>query len=143
MSSHEKQIEERQVVARVIWTGKPVMRTVAPQDALSRRAYRDAPDGVSPKAPMPEIRGSTSLINATLRSTLLLPADPRRKFLFIQNNDPVGNAQISFGVAATMKTGMKLAAVGGGVLLDNNVPTTDVYIIGDVADNSNITMVVA
>lgn len=62
--------------------------------------------------------------------------------MYLVNNDTLGYAIISFGVDATLATGMKLAAGGGGIMLDNNVPTAAVYIIGSIALNSNITMVV-
>lgn len=86
-------------------------------------------------------RGYTQQINVTALSQLLLPADPSRRFLFMQNNDAVGTCTLSFGVDATLATGMKLGANGGGILLDNNVPTAALYIIGSIANNPNVTLI--
>lgn len=103
------------------------------------------PAGVIRTSPMQddEIRGYTAQVTVTSESKVLLPADPKRKFLFVQNNDLLGNVNISFGVDATLATGMRLSANGGGILLDNNVPTSAVFIIGSIALNSNVTLVSA
>lgn len=73
----------------------------------------------------------------------LLTADFDRKFLFIQNNDTLGVVWVSFGAPAVLGIGMRLAAGGGGILLDNNVPTAQVNAIGSIASNSNISIITA
>lgn len=88
-----------------------------------------------------EIRGYTQQIAVTSQSQLLLPADPKRKFLFISNDDAIGYARISFGAEATLTTGIKIAAGGGAILLDINCPTAAVYIIGSIALNSNVSLI--
>jgi hypothetical protein len=87
------------------------------------------------------VTGYTSQITVTDKSEVLLPANPDRKFLFIQNNDPIAFANMSFGVAATLTTGMRLGSSGGGILLDNNVPTAAIFIIGSSPNNSNVTLI--
>lgn len=89
------------------------------------------------------VKGFTSQVNATNASQLLLPADPNRKFLMMVNDDALGYVRITWGVDATLVTGIKLSANGGGILLDNNVPTAALYIIGSIPLNSNITLVSA
>ena len=98
--------------------------------------YGNTPDAM-------DVKGFTSQVNATNASQLLLPADPNRKFLMIVNDDALGYVRISWGVDATLVTGIKLSANGGGILLDNNVPTAALYIIGSIPLNSNITLVSA
>jgi len=90
-----------------------------------------------------EALGYTLQVTATPNSTLLLPVNMKRKFLFMLNDDALGYARIAFGSAATLTLGMKLAASGGGVLLDNNVPKAQINIIGSIANNSNITLIEA
>lgn len=88
-----------------------------------------------------QITGFTAQINVTAVSQLVLPADPRRKFLFLQNNDPVGTCTVSFGSDAVLAVGMKLGANGGGILLDNHIPTSAIYIIGSILNNPNVTLI--
>jgi len=88
-----------------------------------------------------DIRGYTIQINASAVSQMILPAEPNRRFLFLQNYDALGYATIAFGTEATLVTGIRLAANGGGILLDNNVPTAAIFIIGSIAANSNITLI--
>lgn len=88
-------------------------------------------------------RGFTFPRTVTTASVLLLPQDYDRKFLFIQNNDTLGVVWLSFGVAAAVGQGMRLAAGGGGILLDIGVPTSDIYAIGTIASNPNITITTA
>lgn len=90
-----------------------------------------------------EALGYTLQVTATPQSKLLLPVNMHRRFLFMLNDDALGYARIAFGAAATLTVGMKLAAGGGGVLLDNNVPKAQINIIGSIANNSNITMIEA
>jgi hypothetical protein len=89
------------------------------------------------------LRGLTYPRRVTNASTQLLAADYDRKFLFIQNNDAVGIVYLAFGAPAVVGQGMKLAANGGGILLDNNVPTAQVFAIGSIASNANINIITA
>lgn len=90
-----------------------------------------------------QTRGYTSQITVTGASIMILPANPNRKFLFFSNDDAVGFARVTFGVEATLTTGIKLSAGGGGILLDNHVPTAAVFIIGSIASNPNVSMIEA
>lgn len=93
--------------------------------------------------PKPE-RGRTIPITVTAASQELLPADSDRQFLFVQNNDPVGIVYMSFGGnAAAINQGFRLAPGGGGILLDNHVPTAKIFFIGSIANNPNVTVVSA
>jgi len=124
-------------------------RNARPGERLQRAGMsRDAvgaqyQPGQTQTPPAPE-RGLTYPIRVTSASSEILPADSQRRFLFIQNNDPVGNVTVSFGGnAAVLGIGFNLAAGGGGILLDNNVPSSRVFVIGSIAINPNVTMVVA
>lgn len=103
------------------------------------------PDGrmVRPGQVIQTARGLTYPFTATLLSQQALPVDNDRRFLFIQNNDALGLIWVSYGVAATLGVGMRFTAGGGGILLDNNVPTAAIYIIGTIASNPNITIITA
>lgn len=147
MSNEESENERngqrglRGLGARGIWDAPNIPIDLnAPRTTVGRP---DAPPkpGIMRVATDTKVRGYTAQITAQSVSALLLPSDPERKFLFIQNNDPVGYANIAFGVDATLNTGMRLTANGGGILLDNNVPTAAIYIIGSIAANSNITLI--
>lgn len=127
----------------------PRAHVVRPSERLQTRGLSREPVGVTLKMPgsVPAIvepeRGYSIPVTATAVSTELLPVDVSRKFLFIQNNDPVGVAFVSFGgAAAFLNQGFRLAPGGGGILLDNNVPTARAFIIGTIANNPNLTMVV-
>lgn len=89
------------------------------------------------------VRGITSPLNVTMVSVMILPADKHRKFLHMVNSDLLGMARVSFGTEATLLAGMPLPPGGGGILLDNNVPTSAVFIIGSIANNPNVSMTVA
>jgi hypothetical protein len=108
--------------------------------AVAAHENIDAPD---PHADILRARGLTFARTVTNQSILLLPVDHDRRLMFIINNDAVGNVYISFGAAAAIGLGMKLVAGGGGVLLDFNTPTSEVYAIGDIADNPNVSIVLA
>lgn len=88
-----------------------------------------------------QARGLTYPFNVTAVSQLAFRADFNRKFMFIQNNDPLGIVWLAFGTPAIIGTGMKFSAGGGGILLDNNVPTADIYLIGTIASNQNLTII--
>lgn len=104
-----------------------------------------AQGGVAP-APVPQqssTKGNTRIQVVTQSAKIILPADPNRKFLLIQNADPAGNIWVAFGIDASVNIGIKIPSGGGGLLLDNNVPTCAISAIGDVAANPFVTIVEA
>jgi hypothetical protein len=108
---------------------------------IARQIQSDAQLANNPAGIVQQPRGLTYTFNVTLVSQLAFPVDFNRLFLFVQNNDPLGVAWLSFGGNAVIGTGIKLAAGGGGILLDNNVPTAGIYLIGTIASNQNITFI--
>jgi len=170
MSNEERQLEERQlsgvdlpdtqvqVVARQIWqrnvaaqpskppvTVEQNMRSIDltnPFFSHGRKPAKYAP-GFEPvkSAENINITGSTSQVEITTQSKLLLPADPNRKWLFMQNNDAIGVVTISFGVQAAINLGAVLRANGGGIVIDYNCPTAAIYGIGTIASNSNFVLI--
>lgn len=73
---------------------------------------------------------------------LLDPIRPERQFLYFENHDPLGNVTLSFGQPNTFGIGMRAAAGGGGVLLDIRCPTAEIYVIGDIASNQNVSYII-
>lgn len=95
-------------------------------------------------SPSPEVRGNTMQVVVTDVSKNILPADASRRFMLIQNNHATATVKIAFGAAATLTTGINLAANGGSLLIDSvNMPTCDVYAIGSVTSNPSVVVVVA
>jgi hypothetical protein len=89
-------------------------------------------------------RGFTYPINVTNVSQMWQDVDLNRKFLYILNNDALGVVWMSFGgAAAAVGQGVRLAPGGGGILLDINVPTAKIFLIGTIAANVNVTAVMA
>jgi hypothetical protein len=106
--------------------------------ASSSRSHEQVADSLKPAT------GNTQPINVANVSREVFPSDINRKFIFIQNNDAVGVVFVSIGGAgAAINQGFRLGPGGGGVLLDNNVPTDRIFMIGTVAANPNVTSVVA
>jgi hypothetical protein len=94
-------------------------------------------------APIIRERGLTYPLNVTAASVEMFPIDVDRKFIYLLNNDPLGVVWVTFGGAcAVVGQGMRLAPGGGGMLLDQNVPTNRIYMIGTIANNPNVTAVV-
>ena len=142
---------ERLVYAKYPAAGGGIRANPPNIDLMSRPA-RGAVDASRPfaqsgNAAIPlahsDTPGNTVQIVATAKSTMILPADPYRRFLYFLNNDAVAYATLAFGVDATLVTGMRLGSGGGGILLDNNVPRSAIFIIGSSASNANITLVYA
>lgn len=109
---------------------------------------RDFVGGNPPRIPSAvdaqQERGFTYPINVTAVSQLWQDVDLSRKFLYLLNNDPIGVVWVSFGGAgAAVGQGIQLAAAGGGILLDVNVPTSKIFLIGTIAANPNVTAVIA
>jgi hypothetical protein len=89
-------------------------------------------------------RGVTYPVNVSNISQMWQDVDLSRKFLYLLNNDPLGVVWVSFGGAgAGVGQGMRLAPGGGGILLDINVPTAKIFLIGTIAVNVNVTAVIA
>ena len=110
------------------------------------RGYGGAPPaaGAASSQPQPPpIRGNTQPAVVTNTAKIILPANPDRKFLLIQNSDPLGNIWLAFGVDAAVNFGIKVASAGGAILFDNNIPNSAVSAIGDIASNPFVTIVSA
>ncbi|MFM2450112.1 MAG: hypothetical protein RIS44_2562 [Pseudomonadota bacterium] len=80
------------------------------------------------------IGASTTVTNV---SGSLMAANPSRKYLLIQNKDPVGRIWINFGAAASQATGV-LIVPGGAFELDAKITGQEIFAIGDLASNTNI-----
>ena len=93
--------------------------------------------GVSAQIP----RGVTLQYNVLAADTVALAVDFDRKFLFIFNNDVLGDVWGAWGSPAKVGVGMKFKAGGGGIMLDNNVPTAELHLIGTIASNQNFTII--
>jgi hypothetical protein len=92
--------------------------------------------------PPPPLRGFTTPLTVTAVSQELIPADQDRKFLFITNSDPLGVVFVSIGgQGANLNQGFRLGPNGGSVLLDQNVPTDRVFMIGSIAANNNVSII--
>ena len=156
MSKEEDLIEEAtqrgELLVSTKYPGKfPPLKALPPNiDLLPPGTFSPGAIGfVRGSVPLPSnsaqniarITGNTVHVVATSVSTMILPADANRTFLFFENDDSLGFARVAFGVDATLATGMKLGSGGGGILLDNHVPTGAVFIIGSIASNANITMI--
>ena len=123
------------------------------RDALHMRGMTRMPvGGNSPRlqsasgdnVPIPLERGFTYPINVGAVSQLWQDVDLNRKFLYMLNNDALGVVWVAFGGAgAALGQGIRLGPGGGGILLDINVPTSRIFLIGSIAANPNVTAVVA
>ena len=88
-------------------------------------------------------RGLTYPLLITAVSQEVFPVDLDRKMLYLLNNDALGVVWVFFGGAgAVVGQGMRLAPGGGGILLDNHVPTSRIFMIGTIASNPNVTAVI-
>lgn len=123
---------------------------VSPRHVLQQQGLSREPGGggavrqgdVAPGQIPPRIRGKTFPVTVSAVSQNILPRDNDRKFLFIVNNDPVGVVFVSFGNDAAINQGIRLAAVGGSALLDISVPTERVTMIGTLALNPNVSIII-
>lgn len=87
-------------------------------------------------------RGLTFPLTVLNTSQEFAPVDTDRKFLYVVNNDALGVVWLAFGgAAAVVGQGIRLAPNGGGILLDMNVPTARIFLIGTIANNPNVSMV--
>ena len=118
---------------------RPAVDIEAPRVSPGNRYMRQGES-----APVDEqARGYTARVTVTDESVMILPANPKRRFLFFSNDDALGFARVTFGTEATLATGIKLGAGGGGILLDNHVPTAAVFIIGNIPVNPNVSLIEA
>jgi len=125
-----------------------IMRTRAlnntPIGGTSARVV-EVPDNSAQGGATPDFqrqRGITSQFTVTNAVQQMLPANFNRRFLFVQNNDPLGSVTLSVGNPnAQLGVGFNLPANGGGILLDQNVPTTGIWCIGSIASNPNVSIV--
>lgn len=77
----------------------------------------------------------------TNASALLVAANPARRYLLVQNNDPSGIIYVTLdGSAATTAKGIKVGP-GGSLELASYCPTGAVYAIGSLATQSNVVVV--
>jgi hypothetical protein len=88
-------------------------------------------------------KGFTYPFTVTNVSQQLLPIDLNRTFLNVVNTDPLGNFTLSFGNPQPYGVGVPCAAGGGAVFMDQHVPTAAVYVIGNIANNPNVSLTVA
>lgn len=109
---------------------------------------RDFVGGNAPRMPAAvdaqQERGFTYPVNVTNVSQMWQDVDLNRKFLYLLNNDALGVVWVSFGGAGQpVGQGIRLGAGGGGILLDISVPTSKIFLIGTIANNVNVTAVIA
>jgi hypothetical protein len=86
-------------------------------------------------------RGVTLQYNVLAADSVALAVDFDRKYLFLLNNDVLGDVWGAWGSPAKVGVGMKFKAGGGGIMLDNNVPTAELHLIGTIASNQNFTII--
>ncbi len=106
--------------------------------------YDQAPTGlVSVQAQVPaQAAGANTQKTVTNASASLVAANAARQYLLIQNKDSSGNIYISFGAAATVANGVKIAA-GGSYEFNCNILTAEIFAIGDISSNANVVVVEA
>lgn len=79
-------------------------------------------------------KSATYAFNATAVSQKVVPANPFRAYLLVQNNDAATAVFVNFGADAGLTTGVKIVA-GGNFLFEGGgdggvfVPSEDVYIV--------------
>lgn len=103
-------------------------------------AYDKAPTGniVLSGQQGPMTQAAATVINA---SRQLLAENWSRRFLLVQNNHATASVFLNLaGAAATVGAGVKLGP-GGSLLLDNFVPGSAIFAIGDIASNTAVTVV--
>jgi len=77
----------------------------------------------------------------TSASAELVAAKVGRRYLLIQNKDAAGIVYISFGKAAVVGAGVKIAAGGSFVADANYCPESQIFAIGSIASNANVCVV--
>lgn len=83
-----------------------------------------------------------SAVQATVTnaSAQVLAANTARRYLLIQNKDPVGRLWLQFGAAANQAAGV-LIVPGGNFEMVGKVSGQQIQLIGDLASNSKVTVV--
>lgn len=90
--------------------------------------------GFSAPPPTNNYKSATYAFNATTTSQKVVPANPFRAFLLIQNNDAANAIFVNFGSDATAVNAIKVIA-GGNLIFEGGgdggvfVPSEDVYIL--------------
>ncbi len=77
----------------------------------------------------------------TSASAELVAAKAGRRYLLIQNKDAAGIVYISFGKAAVVGAGVKIAPGGSYVADANYCPSNQIFAIGSIASNANVCVV--
>lgn len=88
------------------------------------------------------IKGNSYPVTVTNNAYQLRPEEPDRRFFFLENHDPLGNVTVSWGSRLPFGVGMRAGAGGGGIVLDINVPTASIWVVGDIANNPNVSITV-
>ena len=74
-------------------------------------------------------------------STTIIAAKANRRYMLVQNKDPVGDIYIQLnGAAATVSTGILIKA-GESFECQGFCPTSDITAIGTIAENNNLVVV--
>lgn len=74
---------------------------------------------------------------ATPASAQLLPANPARQYLLVQNKDNTGAIWLFFGAAAaTQANGVRIGP--GGNYEPPVIPKSAIQVVGDIANNTNL-----
>lgn len=108
----------------------------------SLRQIAAASQAAGSGAPPFQKTGFSQPYRVTNAPQLLDPIRPERRFFFLENHDPLGNVTVSVGQPNAYGVGFRAAAGGGGILLDIHCPTAELYIIGDVAANANVSFTI-
>lgn len=75
-----------------------------------------------------------------LVSYLIINVNVARKYLAVQNKHATANCWMTIGYVATTSYGLKIPP-GGNVVFDTAIPIGAVYLIGDVAANTDINVI--
>lgn len=86
--------------------------------------------------------GANAQKTVTTTAAQLVAANATRKYLLIQNKDPVGSIWINFSGTATQANGYRLGP-GDAEKFDCNLLTGAVSAIGDISSNANVVVVEA
>lgn len=107
--------------------------------------YDKPPTGDVNVLNLPANRGAFTHTGHTVTNTAdvqLLPANPNRRYLLIQNKDPSGSIWIRLdgGVVTGSNAAIRID-VGGSYELQGYVPTGIVMAVGNIASNTNVATV--
>lgn len=85
-------------------------------------------------------RGITTPYLVTNQSQQVLPIDFDRKYLLVENNDAAGIIYASWGIAGVYGQGIVINPNNGYYLADYNCPTAQLFLIGSIALNGNVSI---